>query len=110
MSMVMTCGLSWADFSTASRPSRASPTTSNEPSASRMLTSTLRMNVESSATNTRIFSILVILCLSMNQGRRGGRLSRGANQLHHLGDKRFFLHGLDHEGRSAFLHCALAML
>jgi hypothetical protein len=70
ISMVMTCGLRLAAFSTASRPSRASPTTSNEPSESRMLISTFRMNAESSAISTRIFSPFVIVCLLMNH--RGG--------------------------------------
>ena len=62
MSMVMTSGFSDSDWATASRPSRASPTTSSCGSLLIMLCSTLRMKAESSTIKTRIrFSAIAFI-------------------------------------------------
>src|SRR6266513_2684848 len=130
MSMVMTCGRSFELWATASRPSRASPTISKPPSEPRMPSSTLRMKAESSATSTRIFSLVTIVRLSPgnlnlllpdrrllnrllnhlltrhlldHRSSRRTRLSRGPNQLDDLRDECLFLHRLDHECCGAFL-------
>src|SRR5215469_9559762 len=73
-----------------------------------MLSNTLRINVESSTTSTRIFLegvAMVLLC--HRRGRawrlRSHELFNGRNQL-------ILLHRLGQKSRSAFLHRAVAML
>src|SRR6266568_8268983 len=73
-----------------------------------MLSSTLRMKVESSTTRTRIFlEGFAIFFLRHWRGRawhlRSHELFYGRNQL-------ILLHWFRQEGRSAFLHRAVAML
>src|SRR5882724_9400991 len=117
MSMVITSGVRASDCATASLPSRASPTTSMFGSADKMLTSTLRMKAESSATSTRIrfVSAMSRLLFSLLRSRCCSRCfvsrdSCGSNQLRYRCYKLIILHRLGHERHGAFFHRAFAML
>src|SRR4051812_8915559 len=109
MSMVITSGRSCSESETASRPSRASPTTSMFGSAVRMLCSTLRMNAESSVINARIlFPGSAISSLLHRTHRRCLRCS--ADQRCNFRHKSILLHRLHHERSRAFFQGAITVL
>src|SRR5271170_2989335 len=109
MSVVMTSGFRDSASETASRPSFAWPTTCNCESALKMVSSTLRMNAESSTTRTRYFFGTVVVMERLGDWHERSRYLR-SRELFHGADQLIFLHGLGQEGRSAFFHCTVTML
>src|SRR6267143_6323759 len=107
MSIVMTSGLSDSASETASRPSLAWPTTCSSSSALKMVSSTLRMNAESSTMSTRNFLLGVAITGLRHRNDWAGRLR--SYELFHCFNQLIFLNGLCQERRRAFLHRALAM-
>src|SRR5215467_4581797 len=73
-----------------------------------MVSSTLRMKVESSTTSTRIF--LEGVAIFFLRHRRGRAWRLRSHKLFYSRNQLILLHGFRQESRSAFLHCAVAML
>src|SRR5690349_5981007 len=111
MSMVITSGFRASACDTASRPSRASPTTSKPRSASKMLCSTLRINAESSTISTR--SLLEALIVSEHPRRSMLHLYRHStgrtDQTCHRCDELLVLDRLGQKGCGPFLDRTLTM-
>src|SRR6267143_3210720 len=107
MSIVMTSGLSDSASETASRPSLAWPTTCSSSSALKMVSSTLRMNAESSTIRTRNFLVGVAIVRLRHRNNGAGRLR--SYKLFHRRNQLIFLNWLGQERRGAFLHRAIAM-